>query len=58
MEKGKIKMTYPPKVTPLAFSLMVAKLRGLVRSETLAKRVGRMHTALETAAIDEAKNQS
>jgi hypothetical protein len=61
MEKEKIKMTYPPyppKVTPLAISLMVAKLRGLVGSETLVERVGRMHTALETAANDEAKNQS
>lgn len=58
MEKRKIRMTYPPTVTPLAFSLLVAKLRGLVSSETLAERVGRMHTALETAANDEAKNQS
>ncbi len=50
MEKGKIEMTYPPTVTPLAFSLMVDKLRGLVSSETLAERVGRMQKALETAA--------
>ena len=58
MEKGKIKMTTPPKVTPLAFSLMVDKLRERVSSETLAERVGRMQKALETAASDEAKNQS
>ena len=58
MEKGKIKMTTPPKVTPLAFSLMVDKLRERVSSETLAERVGRMQKALETAAGDEAKNQS
>ena len=67
MEKGTIKMTqppyrlyppYPPKVTPLAFSLMVDKLRERVSSETLAERVGRMQKALETAASDEAKNQS
>jgi ATP-dependent Lhr-like helicase len=58
MENGKIKMTTPPKVTPLAFSLMVDKLRERVSSETLAERVGRMQKALETAASDEAKNQS
>jgi hypothetical protein len=37
---------------------MVDKLRERVSSETLAERVGRMQKALETAAGDEAKNQS
>ena len=58
MAEGKIKMVYPPKVTPLAFSLMVDKLRERVSSETLAERVGRMQKALEKTASDETKNQS
>lgn len=53
MEGGKIKMMYPPKVTPLAFSLMVDKLRERVSSESLAERVARMQKALETAAGEE-----
>jgi len=50
IEEGKIKMIYPPKVTPLAFSLMVDKLRERLSSETLAERVARMQKALENAA--------
>jgi len=50
MGEGKIRMTYPPKVTPLAFSLVVDKLRERVSSETLAERVARMQKALEIAA--------
>ena len=53
MQAGKIKLTSPPKVTPLAFSLMVDKLRERVSSETLAERVARMQKALETAAGEE-----
>ncbi len=50
MQQGKIKMMYPPKVTPLAFSLMVDKLRERVSSESLAERVARMQKTLETVA--------
>ena len=50
MQEGKIKMMYPPKVTPLAFSLMVDKLRDRVSSESLAERVARMQKTLETVA--------
>ena len=50
MQEGKLKIMYPPKVTPLAFSLMVDKLRERLSSETLAERVSRMQKALETAA--------
>lgn len=50
MQEGKIRMMHPPKVTPLAFSLMVDKLRERVSSETLAERIARMQKALETAA--------
>lgn len=50
MENGKMKIMYPPKVTPLAFSLLVDKLRERVSSETLADRVARMQKELEKAA--------
>lgn len=40
----------PPKVTPMAFSLMVDRLRERVSSETLADRVQRMQASLEKAA--------
>jgi ATP-dependent Lhr-like helicase len=46
---------HPPRVTPLAFSLMVDKLRERLSSETLAERVARMQQALETAASEKAK---
>ncbi|MEI8212167.1 MAG: ligase-associated DNA damage response DEXH box helicase [Planctomycetota bacterium] len=58
MQEGKIKMMYPPKVTPLAFSLLVDKLRERMSSETLAERVARMQKALETAAGDEVTKAS
>ena len=53
LEQGKIKITHPPKVTPLAFSLMVDKLRERLSSETLAERVARIQAALESAAGSE-----
>jgi len=53
MEEGQIRFMYPPKVTPLAFSLMVDKLRERLSSETLAERVARLQKALETAAGEE-----
>lgn len=40
----------PPKVTPLAFGLLVDRLRERVSSETLADRVARMQASLEKAA--------
>ncbi|MEM6470557.1 MAG: ligase-associated DNA damage response DEXH box helicase [Planctomycetota bacterium] len=40
----------PPKVTPLAFPLLVDKLRERVSSETLADRIARMQADLEKAA--------
>ncbi len=50
MKKARIVITCPPKVTPLAFSLMVDKLRERLSNETLAERVARMQSALETSA--------
>jgi len=50
MDQGRIVIMHPPKVTPLAFSLIVDKLRERLSSETLAERVIRMQTALEAAA--------
>jgi len=49
MEGGQIRFMYPPKVTPLAFSLMVDKLRERLSSETFAERVARLQKELETA---------
>ena len=40
----------PPKVTPLAFPLLVDKLRERVSSETLAERIAKLQRTLEKAA--------
>jgi ATP-dependent Lhr-like helicase len=40
----------PPKVTPLAFGLLVDRLRERLSSETLADRVARMQASLEKSA--------
>ncbi len=50
MGRGRMVVTRPPKVTPLAFSLLVDKLRERLSSETLAERVGRMQADLEATA--------
>ena len=50
MEQGRVVIMHPPKLTPLAFPLMVDKLRDRLSSETLAERVARMQADLETAA--------
>ncbi|TWU26297.1 putative ATP-dependent helicase Lhr [Novipirellula galeiformis] len=50
LEDSEIIVTDPPKVTPLAFPLLVDKLRERVSSETLADRIRRMQTQLEKAA--------
>jgi ATP-dependent helicase Lhr and Lhr-like helicase len=50
LENANLKIMYPPKVTPLAFSLMVDKLRERVSSESLAERVANMQRELENAA--------
>lgn len=55
MEQGEIKIMYPPKVTPMSFSLMVDKLRDRLSSESLAERVARLQHALEAAAGARAK---
>ncbi|OYP36136.1 DNA ligase-associated DEXH box helicase [Rhodopirellula sp. MGV] len=46
----RVMITEPPKVTPLAFPLLVDKLRERVSSETLADRVARLQASLEKAA--------
>ena len=50
LQEAKIRLTYPARVTPFAFSLMVDKLRERVSSETLSQRIARMQNALETKA--------
>lgn len=47
---ARVVMTDPPKVTPLAFPLLVDKLRERVSSESLADRVARLQAELEKAA--------
>lgn len=50
IELGRVVIMHPPKLTPLAFPLMVDRLRDRLSSETLAERVARMQADLETAA--------
>ena len=50
IEQSEIVITHPPKVTPLAFPLLVDKLRERVSSETLADRIARLQAQLEKAA--------
>ena len=50
IEQNEVVITDPPKVTPLAFPLLVDKLRDRVSSETLRDRILRMQQQLETAA--------
>lgn len=47
---SRIVLTAPSRVTPLAFGLLVDKLRERVSSESLGDRVRRMQEQLETAA--------
>ncbi|WP_149497674.1 ligase-associated DNA damage response DEXH box helicase [Roseiconus lacunae] len=50
IESCRLLLTEPPKVTPLAFPLLVDKLRERVSSETLADRIARLQASLEKAA--------
>lgn len=50
IEASRILITEPPKVTPLAFPLLVDKLRERVSSESLRDRILRMQQQLESAA--------
>ncbi len=50
IERSKIVVTHPPKVTPLAFPLLVDRLRERVSSESLAERIARLQSQLEAAA--------
>jgi ATP-dependent Lhr-like helicase len=52
INESQIMLKEPPRVTPLAFPLLVDKLRERVSSETLADRIARMQEQLETAAAD------
>jgi ATP-dependent helicase Lhr and Lhr-like helicase len=50
INESQIMLEEPPRVTPLAFPLLVDKLRERVSSETLADRIARMQEQLESAA--------
>ena len=52
INQSQIMLEEPPQVTPLAFPLLVDKLRERVSSETLADRIARMQKQLESAAAD------
>ena len=52
INESQIMLKEPPRVTPLAFPLLVDKLRERVSSETLADRIARMQKQLESAAAD------
>lgn len=50
IQSSRVVITEPPRVTPLAFPLLVDKLRERVSSETLAERIARLQRQLEEAA--------
>ena len=50
IEDSEIILVSPEKMTPLAFPLLVDKLRERLSSESLAERVARMQKQLEAAA--------
>ena len=55
INQSQIMIKEPPRVTPLAFPLLVDKLRERVSSETLADRIARMQMQLEAAAAETEK---
>jgi ATP-dependent Lhr-like helicase len=50
MARCDIRIMEPPHPTPLAFPIMVNRMRARVSSEKLADRIRRLHTRLEKAA--------
>ena len=50
IQSSNVVVTSPPKPTPLAFPLLVDKLRERLSSESLADRVARLQQQLEKAA--------
>jgi ATP-dependent Lhr-like helicase len=50
LTRGRVVITEPRRVTPLAFPLLVDRTRERVSSESLADRIRRMQAALEKAA--------
>jgi ATP-dependent Lhr-like helicase len=54
MAQSRVCLEHPPHPTPLAFPLMVDRLRTRVSSEKLSERVQRMQVRLEKRAREEA----
>ena len=50
IERGRVVITDPPRVTPLAFPLLVDQLRERLSTETLAERIAKLQASLERAA--------
>jgi ATP-dependent Lhr-like helicase len=50
LSASRIVITHPPKPTPLAFPVLVDRLRATVSSESVAERISNMALRLEKAA--------
>ena len=50
LAKSKLLVTNPPKPTPMAFPILVDRLRGTVTSENLTDRIQKMSLRLEKDA--------
>lgn len=50
IERGRVVITDPPRVTPLAFPLLVDQLRERLSTETLAGRIAKLQASLDRAA--------
>ncbi len=57
MEKATLRIMAPPRLTPLAFPLLIARIREKFSNEKVADRVARMLAELEAAA-DETREPS
>ncbi len=50
LQQANILMTYPPKPTPMAFPILVDRLRGTVTSENIGDRIQKMSLKLDKEA--------
>ena len=55
LASGEILIQHPPKPTPLAFPILVDRLRSRLSSEKLEDRISRMTRQFETLANQDAK---
>jgi ATP-dependent Lhr-like helicase len=50
LQRSKLLITTPPKPTPMAFPILVDRLRGTVTSENISDRIQKMSLKLEKEA--------